>query len=636
VTGSVRRFRRERLALAGLAFLVLVGIAGQLHSWIAPHDPREQLDVEPFSGPSGDHWFGTDDLGRDVFSRMLEGAGISMRFSVLVVALALLVAVPVGLVAGHAGGWVDNLLMRAMDAIMSFPGLVLAIAIVGVLGASLRNAGIAVAIALAPGLTRLVRGQALAVREETFMEASAAIGTPGRRVLWRHLLPNILSPLIVQLSVLTGVTLLIEAGLSFLGLGAQPPTASWGSMLRNAYEFVLVHPWHVVPPGLAIALTVLSFNLVGDGLRAALGTTAPVRRYGRLGLTTVEREPPPEADGTADGTGDGTADLPILAVDGLTVELATEAGRVRVVDGVSLAVAPGETLGLVGESGSGKTVTSLSIMRLLASPPATITAGSVRFAGRDLLDLPFAAMAALRGKEIAMVFQDPMASLNPALTVGHQIGQVVRWHEGASRREAERRTGEALDMVGIAAGRAGAYPHELSGGMRQRAMIAMALVCRPKLLIADEPTTALDVTIQAQVLELLHRLRRELGMAMVFVTHDLGVVADICDRVAVMYAGQIVETGEVRELFHAPQHPYTEGLLRAMPQNARPRTPLYAIPGQVPQFHELGEGCRLAGRCAYAEDRCRHAGLLLAETGPGPGHLARCVRAGELELTGRR
>jgi oligopeptide/dipeptide ABC transporter ATP-binding protein len=242
-------------------------------------------------------------------------------------------------------------------------------------------------------------------------------------------------------------------------------------------------------------------------------------------------------------------------------------------------------------------------------------------------------MARRRGRELAMVFQDPMASLNPALTIAHQIGQVVRWHEGASRKAARRRALEFLAHVGVSARRADAYPHELSGGMRQRAMIAMALVCRPKLLIADEPTTALDVTIQAQVLELLHDLRRELGMALVFVTHDLGVVADICDRVAVMYAGEIVETAPVGEFFRRPRHPYAEGLLRAMPQRAERRSTLYSIPGQVPHFHELGDGCRLAGRCPYVTPSCTAERVALREI--GPGHESRCLRVDELELASR-
>ena len=626
---AARRFRKNPVAMTAFIFVVIVAVAGILYPFLAPYDPNEQLGVAPFSGPSGDHWFGTDGLGRDVFSRLLAGASVSLRFSVIVVATALIVALPIGLLSGYVGRWLDTLLMRIMEGIHSFPALVLAIAIVGILGPSLVNAGIAVAVAAIPGFARLIRAQALAVREEIFIDASRAIGTPTRRILWRHLFPNVLSPLIVQIAIVLGFALLAEAGLSYLGLGVQPPQASWGSMLRQATDSQLTNPWGVLPPGIAIVLVVLAFNTIGEGLRTALGTSAPIRKHGRLGLTAVDRAVTPEPKPTTTETGRGD----LLVVDKLAVEVERADGSVRILDDVSFSIAPGETLGLVGESGSGKSVTSLTIMRLLPSPPTKVTNGGIYFEGRDLLSLPFKEMSQIRGSEIAMVFQDPMASLNPAMTVAQQISQVVRWHEGVSRKVAEQRMYESLELVGIPRRRAHSYPHEFSGGMRQRAVIAMALVCRPKLLIADEPTTALDVTIQAQVLELLRELRTELNMAMLFVTHDLGVVADICDRVAVMYAGQIVETADSRELFNHPRHPYTSGLLKAMPQRTEPRSPLYVIPGQVPQFSELGNGCRLASRCDYVQDVCTSKNIALTE--PRPDHLTRCIRASELILEQR-
>ena len=607
--------------MSALIVLVLIALGGIFWSVVAPYPPDKLLTGPPFSAPSGAHWAGTDELGRDVFSRLLQGAGVSMRFSLIVVSISLLVAVPLGLISGYLGGRTDAVLMRVMDGILSFPGLVLAIAIVAVLGPNIRNATIAITIAIIPGFTRLVRGQSLTVRQENFIEASHAIGTSRRRVAWRHVLPNILGPLSVQASIVFGAVLLVEAGLSFLGLGVQPPTASWGVMLKRASDNNFAHPWGVVPAGLAIALTVFCFNAIGDGLRAALGGTSK-RTSGQLGLTKVRRETPHEMPAPST-----TTDL--LVVDGLKLDFKTAAAPVRVVDGVSFSIAPGETLGLVGESGSGKTVTSLSIMRLLPTPPATIAGGAVWFEGRDLLGLPFKEIARLRGNDLAMIFQDPMSSLNPATKVLDQVAQVVTWHEDTSRKDANDRALEMLNHVGIPARRANSFPHEFSGGMRQRAMIAMALVCRPRLLIADEPTTALDVTIQAQVLELLRRLRDELGMAVLFVTHDLGVVADICDRVAVMYAGQIVETATTSELFRSPKHPYTQGLMKAMPQRAAPRTPLYSIPGQVPSFDSLGTGCRLAGRCEYVTAACTEVAVELLGTN---GHQVRCIRADELAL----
>ncbi len=321
--------------------------------------------------------------------------------------------------------------------------------------------------------------------------------------------------------------------------------------------------------------------------------------------------------------------MPVLAVHDLKVDFATPAGDLRIVDGVTFSVAQGETVGLVGESGSGKTVTSLAIMRLLASPPAAIRGGSILFEGRDLLGLSFEEMRRLRGNDIAMIFQDPMSSLNPSMTIVKQIAQVVEWHEGASKKDARLRAIEALQLVGISSKRADSYAHEFSGGMRQRAMIALALVCRPRLLIADEPTTALDVTIQAQVLELLRELQAELGMSMILVTHDLGVVADSCDRVEVMYAGQLVESASVGDFFRQPGHPYAEALLRSMPQRTERGATLHTIPGQVPQFHELSIGCRFAGRCRYVSAECTAAPVELREH--GADRRSRCIHVDKSE-----
>ena len=325
---------------------------------------------------------------------------------------------------------------------------------------------------------------------------------------------------------------------------------------------------------------------------------------------------------------------PLLEVEDLAVEFLTDHGWVRVVDGVSFSVGAGETLGLVGESGSGKTVTSLSVMQLIPRPPGRIAGGSIRFEGRELLGLSDQELEALRGEAIAMVFQESMTSLNPAFTIGDQIGEVVRRHRGVSRREARVRALEVLELVQIPdpEARIDAYPHEFSGGMRQRAAIAMALACDPKLLIADEPTTALDVTVQAQVLDLLRSLQQRLGMGILFVTHNLGVVADLCDRVTVMYAGRIVETANVFDLFESPQHPYTEGLLQAMPQLGERGKRLAAIPGTPPMPWQMPDGCRFHPRCPYAEAACAEQDVKLDDL--GEGRSTRCRRHAELKLEG--
>jgi peptide/nickel transport system ATP-binding protein len=318
---------------------------------------------------------------------------------------------------------------------------------------------------------------------------------------------------------------------------------------------------------------------------------------------------------------------PLLAVEGLRVEFATDQGTIRAVDGIDLAIERGQTLALVGESGCGKSMTALAIMGLVPEPTGRIAAGSIRFGGTELVDLPAAERRAYRGARIAMIFQEPMTSLNPAFTIGDQIGEGLMRHRGLTRRAARREAIEMLRRVHVpaAAQRVDDYPHRLSGGMRQRAMIAMALVCEPALLIADEPTTALDVTIQAQILDLLRELREATGTAMLLITHDLGVVAEIADRVAVMYAGRIVERAPAALLFAQPQHPYTIGLLGAIPLMTGGRERLATIDGNVPDPLHLPQGCRFAPRCPFAEPDCRATDPAL--TALSAEHQAACLRA---------
>ncbi len=322
---------------------------------------------------------------------------------------------------------------------------------------------------------------------------------------------------------------------------------------------------------------------------------------------------------------------PVLEVVDLRTHFFTDDGAVKAVDGVSFDVRPGETLGIVGESGCGKSVTSLSILRLIPSPPGKIVGGEIRFNGQNLLALPDSAMRKIRGNEISMIFQEPMTSLNPVYTCGDQIMEAVQLHQKVGRKEARVRAIEMLRLVGIPSPeqRVDEYPHQLSGGMRQRVMIAMALSCHPRVLIADEPTTALDVTIQAQILDLLNRLQEEMGMAILLITHDLGVVAETCDRVAVMYAGQVVEYAGVDEIFHHPRMPYTVGLLGSIPKLGEAVERLRVIPGNVPNPSEFPAGCKFHPRCPVAIDRCRSENPALAPI--RPAHWARCHRAAEIE-----
>jgi peptide/nickel transport system ATP-binding protein len=326
---------------------------------------------------------------------------------------------------------------------------------------------------------------------------------------------------------------------------------------------------------------------------------------------------------------------PLLTIDDLKTHFFTRDGVVRAVDGVSLSVAAGETLAVVGESGCGKSVTALSILRLVPSPPGRIVGGAIRFDGTDLLSLREAEMRRIRGNAVSMIFQEPMTSLNPVLTVARQIGETLRLHQGLDARAAEQRAVEMLGLVRIAEPerRARQYPHELSGGMRQRVMIAMALACHPKLLIADEPTTALDVTIQAQILDLMRELKTRIGAAIILITHDLGVVAEMAQRVVVMYAGRKVEEAPVRDLFRRPRHPYTLGLLASVPRLGatlgREEVPRLAeIPGVVPSLREPIVGCAFAPRCAFAVARCRAEAPPLEEQ--APEHFAACFESNRL------
>ena len=625
--------------LVSAGWLVLVTVAAIFAPWIAPDDPNAQDLTNTNAGISASHWLGTDDLGRDVLSRLIFGARISMQITFETVGIALVLALVIGLVAGYRGGRIDYLLMRGADAGLAFPPLILALAVVAVLGSGVNDVALAFALVFAPGFARFIRGQTLAIKEESFVEASTSIGTPPTRIVVTRILPNVLTGLAVGIAIALGAALLTSSGLSFLGLGPPPPAPSWGAMLEEAYNTALfTHPWSLVPSGLVIAVTVLAFNTLGDAMRDTVSgaTTKGRRRHSRSqrGLTEVGQPAAPARHG-AEGDAVPAA---LLQVRGLCIEFDTESGPVRVVDEASFDVGRGKIVGLVGESGCGKTVSSLAVLRLLSSPPAHIVGGSIRFDGRELLDVDFAEMRHIRGRDIAMVFQDPLASLDPTFTIGSQLTEAIRLHERLSRSAARARAVELLKSVHIPdpARRLSAYPHQLSGGMRQRVMIAMALSCHPRLLIADEPTTALDVTIQAQIVELLHELCESQDLAVLFVTHDLALISELSDEIAVMYAGEVVEQAPTADLFARPRHPYTAALLAASPgaRLAGERSALLA--GSVPQAGRFPTGCRFHPRCAFAEDGCRSGPVALEVVGPdGDGDRScRCRRSAELVLPG--
>jgi peptide/nickel transport system permease protein len=632
----LQRFLGHGGVLLSFAWVLLMVAFALFAPFIAPHDPNAQNLAQPSAGISASHWVGTDDLGRDVLSRLIYGAQSSMQVAFETVGLAMVLALLIGLVAGFRGGWVDYLLMRGADAGLAFPPLVLALAVVAVLGTSVNDTSFALAIVFAPGFARFVRGQTLAIREESFVEASTSIGTPPTRIVIVRILPNVMTGLVVGIAIALGSAVLAESGLAFLGLGPPPPASGWGSMLQEAYDTSLfTHPWSLVPAGLTIALTVLAFNTIGDSLRDTISGAATKSRRQRgvkrqRGITAVARPTQPTAAVLSQDTGQPA----LLEVRDLSVEFETDNGRIRVVDHVSFDVCEGKIVGLVGESGSGKTVSSLAILRLLPSPPAQIVGGSIRFNGRDLFDMEFDELRRIRGHDIAMVFQDPLASLDPSFTIGYQLVEAIRLHEKVTRAAAKDRAVQLLEGVHIPdpAQRLSAYPHQLSGGMRQRVMIAMALSCHPRLLIADEPTTALDVTVQAQIVELLRELREKEDLAVLFVTHDLALISELSDEIVVMYAGQVVEHSPTADLFGRPLHPYTAALLAASPGIRTEADGLALIAGQVPPAGQSPSGCRFNPRCTYAEDACRSAPVDL--TVAGLDRQSRCRRVEELTLAG--
>ena len=451
--GAWRRFAGDTMAMGGLIFIVGVIFMAIAAPLLAPYGPNTQNLLLINAGPSGAHWLGTDDLGRDILSRLIFGARPPLRAAFQVVGGALVLAVPLALVAGFVRGWVDTVVMRAMDALLSFPPLVLALTVAALLGPNLNDASIAIAIVFVPSFVRLIRGEVIAVREENYVEAARATGVAPGRLIRTHILPNVASPLIIQAALALGYAILIDAGLSFLGVGEQPPTASWGLMLTEAYQSILQSPLTLVYPGLAILLTVLAFNLVADGLRDTLGrerfgAAPPSRRAERQALR-IAATPAAYAPDTPTPTTDTPPTSELLTVEHLRVEFATRNGWLPVVEDVGFGVLPGHTLGLVGESGSGKTVSALAIMGLLPRRESHVPEGAVHFAGMELTRLSAQKMRRIRGDDIAMIFQEPMTSLNPAFTVGNQIAEQVRAHRSVGRAEAWTHAVDMLDRVGI-------------------------------------------------------------------------------------------------------------------------------------------------------------------------------------------
>ncbi|WP_226582142.1 dipeptide/oligopeptide/nickel ABC transporter permease/ATP-binding protein [Acuticoccus sediminis] len=605
------------LATGGLVVIALILALALLAPWLPLADPNATAPAARLTPPLTDGFLlGTDALGRDILSRLVWGTRVSLAVGLTATAIAALAGSTIGLVAGFVGGRVDAVLMRGIDMVLAFPYILLALAIVAALGPGLINALYAIAIVNIPFFARNVRGLALGLSRREFVDAARLSGRGGTGILLFEVLPNVLPVIVITMSTTVGWMILETAGLSFLGLGAQPPQADLGSMLGDGRTVLFNAPHVAIIPGVMIFILVMSINLLGDGVRDVLDPRLKSGALARPGARTrVDRGAPPAP--ARDGA--------LLDIVGLRTMFRVGRSRVHAVRGVDLHVAEGECLGIVGESGSGKSVTGMSVMGLVPSPPGVITEGAAYFRGRDLFDLPDKALTAMRGAAVAYVFQDPLSTLHPQFTVGQQFAEAIRAHAPVGRRAARERALELLELVRIpgAARRLDAYPHELSGGMRQRVGIAMALANAADVLVADEPTTALDVTVQAQILTLINRLRREQTVAVVFITHDFGVVSAVTDRVAVMYAGEVVETGPTGAVLAAPAHPYTERLIACVPVLGEPDREISAIPGRPPSLVDPPRGCAFADRCPRADAACRAAPIPLAEI--GPARTARCI-----------
>lgn len=577
-------------------FLLLAIIAPPLWSHAA-----SKIDVAAASqGSTAAHPLGTDVLGRDLLHRVLVATRLSVLLAVIASLLGAAVGIPIGVLPALVGRRLGRLITSAISLAVAFPTLLLAIFVASIVGLGARGAVIGIAAAVAPYFARLSQTLAASVAGADYVAAARVLGLGRLRLTVRHVLPNVAEPLLLTLMLTMGDALLALAGLSFLGVGVQPPSYDWGGMLTEGLNRIYVTPIVVVGPAVAIILAALGFNLLGETLakKAARRDGTLPRKLPKSAVVV----PPEQRERLEEAEDDGRGK--VLDVRGLTV--AFPGGSVPVRD-VSITVEPGEIVGIVGESGSGKTLTAMAIADLL---PARAQATSERqlLFGRDLRSLGKAGRRQLLGRSLAIVYQDPMASLNPALRVGRQLGEVAEVHEGLSRREARRRSVERLRSVRIGSPdrRARNYPHELSGGMRQRVMIAMGLMGTPQLIIADEPTTALDVTVQQQILKLLDDVGASTGAAAILISHDIAVVSQLCQRVLVMYAGRVVEELDVPTLVRQPAHPYTAALVASVPTMESDRArPLVSIPGRAVGPFDHSPGCPFAPRCPAASDRCR-------------------------------
>ncbi|ASN22448.1 ABC transporter [Arthrobacter sp. YN] len=548
----LRKLLKDPQAVITSLLLLVIIVLGLLTPWIAPHDPNEaQLSAINAAPGTPDYPLGADQNGRDIASRLLHSINTSVIAGLIGAGVALVMGVTFGLIGGYFGRRLRSVTEWVFSLIMTFPGLLLLIVLMPVTKGDYRATMLIFGVLLSPGVYRIVRNLVVGVKNELYVDAARVSGLSNLRILSRHVLFVVRGPIIIAAAFLIGSAISLQSGLAFLGVGSNL-VPSFGAMIADGFTNLYVDSTQFIWPSVMLGTLTASLVLLGNSLRDA---------FEGVKLKPSKVSTPTAARSTEENPSDETTDL--LSVKDLVIAYPTPSGALReVVKGVNLTLRAGETLGLVGESGSGKTQTAFSILGVLPTE-AVVTRGAITLEGRNLLGLSEQGLRALRGRDIAYIPQEPMSNLDPSYTIGAQLVEGIRASARMSRGEATSRVLALLERVGIEHPRRtfDSYPHQISGGMAQRVLIAGAVASRPKLLIADEPTTALDVTVQAEILDLIRDLQTELNMAVLLVTHNFGVVADICDRIAVMQDGRVVESGTAMELFHEPKHSYTQMLL---------------------------------------------------------------------------
>jgi oligopeptide/dipeptide ABC transporter ATP-binding protein len=612
-----RAISRNKKAVAGVFILLVFTVVATFPGQIAPYDGQAEI-FRPALQPSWHHLLGTTAYGQDIFSQLVEGTRLSLVIALAVGALATVLAVLVGVSAGYLGGSTDGFLSLVTDVILVLPIFPLII----VIAAYEKNAGLLTLVVVLGVLgwsygARQLRSQTLSLRRRDFLESARVRGERKSYVILFEILPNMTSLIVASFLGAAIYAVLTAAGLQFIGLG-DPNSRSWGTMLywaQNNEALFAGMPWWAIAPGLCIALLGAAFALLNYAFDEISSPALRVRKLER-GRFPVSEPPPPVEPQVSDGA--------VLKVEDLTVAYTTDAEPVVAVDHVSFDLARGEFLAIVGESGCGKSTLLYAIARLLGSPlPGEVVGGRIVFQGRDLVLLEEKELRRVRWRDISVVMQSAMNALNPVLSVAEQMRDACEAHSNMSKREIEERSREVLRLVSIDPIHLHSYPHQLSGGMRQRAMIAMALLFTPDLVIMDEPTSALDVVAQRSLMVQIKELQERLGFAVIFVTHDMSLVSHFSDRLLVMYAGQVAELSETRELFDRPLHPYSQGLLSAFPSIRGPKVRLLGIPGTPPDLANPPAGCRFAPRCPQVEARCTAGEVPLYAVN---GSLVRCVK----------